>query len=112
VRPTDTNGFRPFFVMGSVVLVIAMLYWAQKVLVPVALAILIAFVLAPFVIALQRRGLNRVFAAMLVVAASLLIVVGIGSAITLQFGRLLQELPQYKQNIVTKIEGIREAGRW
>src|SRR5690349_11449479 len=49
------------------VLVVAVLYWAQAVLVPVALALLITFVLTPPVIVLQR-WIGRVPAVLTVVA--------------------------------------------
>jgi predicted PurR-regulated permease PerM len=45
---------RPWFTFTACALVIAILYWAQMILVPIAFAVLMAFVLAPVVTALQR----------------------------------------------------------
>ena len=39
---------------------VAALYFAQEVLVPLALAVLLTFVLAPLAARLERRGLGRV----------------------------------------------------
>ena len=41
------------------VLIVASLYWAQAVLIPVALAILLTFLLSPVAAALERIGLGR-----------------------------------------------------
>jgi hypothetical protein len=38
---------RTFHLLGSASLVVGALYWGQKILIPFALAILLAFVLAP-----------------------------------------------------------------
>ena len=53
----------PFLsVMASVVLVIASLYWAKAVLIPLALALMLTFLLQPIVAALHRRGLGHMTA--------------------------------------------------
>ena len=49
------SSFRTWVTFAGCVLVVGVLYWAQAVLVPVSLAILITFVLTPPVIWLQRR---------------------------------------------------------
>jgi predicted PurR-regulated permease PerM len=48
-EPFDCHSSGKHFVqtLGALVLVVASLYWAQRVLVPLALAILLALVLAP-----------------------------------------------------------------
>src|SRR4051812_7866748 len=90
------------------VLVVAVLYWAQAVLVPIALALLITFVLTPPVIVLQR-WIGRV-PAVLVVVALVFTVLGLGAwAVTLQLSRFAGSLPQYRVNIQQKIADIRGA---
>lgn len=111
INDAATSLFRPFILMGSVILAVATLYWAQKVLIPIALAVLLSFILGPFVNALQRRRVKRSIAVIIVVATGLLILIGIAGVITLQLGRLVEELPQHKHNIGVKISGIREATR-
>ena len=49
------------------VLAVACLYWARPVLIPVAVAILLTFMLGPAVSLLQRRGLSRTPAVLIVV---------------------------------------------
>jgi hypothetical protein len=61
--------YKPSFlsVLASLVLVIASLYWAKAVLVPLALAFMLTFLLQPIVAALHRRGLGHTPAVVLVV---------------------------------------------
>jgi predicted PurR-regulated permease PerM len=86
----------------------AALYWAQKVLIPVALAIFIAFLLAPLVMRLQQRGLGRVPSVVLVVALAALLVVFLGWIFTRQIGDLAEEMPQYTKNITHRIRFLRD----
>ena len=106
--------YRAVIMLGGIVLATATLYWAQKVLIPLALAVLLAFVLNPVVTVVQRRGLGRVPSVILVACLSFLLLGGIGLALTLQVKRLVAELPQYRQNVVQKVAGLREVGqgRW
>ena len=106
--------YRFLIMLGGMVLVTATLYWAQKVLIPLALAILLAFVLNPVVTVVQRRWLGRVPSVILVTCLSFLLLGGIGLSLTLEVKRLGAELPQYKENVVKKLAGLREVsqGRW
>lgn len=100
--------YRPFLMLSCLVLVAATLYWAQKFIIPLTLAVLLTFVLTPVVALLQRRGLPNVPAVLLVVVLALL--AGVGSGLTLQAKRLAGELPQYKENIARKVAGVRGLG--
>jgi len=54
------TGTLPFLIaVATVVLIIASLNWAQAVLIPVALAILLTFLLSPLASALERMALGR-----------------------------------------------------
>jgi predicted PurR-regulated permease PerM len=96
---------------GSLVLVVAALYWAREVLIPVVLAILLTFVLSPFVTGLQHLHLPRVPAALLVGLAALCILGALGLLFYSQLEKLALELPQRKEQIVEKIRSLRESGR-
>src|SRR6478609_9400706 len=84
------------------VLVVAVLYWAQAVLVPVALALLITFVLTPPVIVLQR-WIGRVPAILAVVALVFTVLGLAGWGVAVQLSKLADSLPQYRVNIEQKI---------
>src|SRR5512147_3137659 len=80
------------------VLVIAVLYWAQDVLVPFALAILLTFVLAPPVTWLQR-WVGRVPAVLLMVTLVFASLGLAGWGLALQMDHLAEDLPGYRANI-------------
>jgi predicted PurR-regulated permease PerM len=90
-------------------LTIAALYFARVILIPLTLAGLLAFVLTPLVHLLERARLGRVFSAVLVVSLGVAIVAGVGWTITRQSEAVLEELPNYQQNILNKIEFLRGA---
>ena len=92
------------------VLVVAVLYWAQGIFVPFALAILLTFVLTPPVTALER-WVGRV-PAVLVVVTLVFTVLGLaGWGVARQMESLAKDLPTYRDNIRTKIRDVRGAGK-
>src|SRR5689334_23091767 len=100
----------PWLRFAGYVLVIAVLYWAQAVLVPVALALLITFVLSPPVTFLQR-WIGRV-PAVLVVVALVFTILGAGAwGVAAQMSNLASDLPRYRANIRQKIADVRGASR-
>ena len=97
--------------LAGLVLLVACLYWAREVLVPVALAILLTFLLAPLVTLLERRRFPRVPAVVLVVVLTLGVLGGVGMVLVTQVMSLGSELPSYKDNIKEKISDLRLLGR-
>jgi predicted PurR-regulated permease PerM len=98
------------YVLASLVLATACLYLAKAVLIPVALAILLTFLLNPVVSLLQHRGLPRTPAVFLVVALAFSVVGGVGWTVTRQLTMLAYELPRYQQNLKQKITDLRRLG--
>src|SRR5712691_5637013 len=98
-------------VLASLVLVIASLYWAKAVLVPLALALMLTFLLQPIVAALHRRGLGPTPAAVLVVMLLALVLGAVGWAVVGQFASLASELPGYQDNLKHKIDDLQSAGK-
>ena len=96
---------------GIIALVVAGLYWLQAVLIPMALAVLLTFLLSPVVGALQRRGLGRVPAVLVTVVLALSVLGGVGWALTRQLVTLADELPQYSLNIHQRIADLRGASK-
>ena len=92
----------------SAVLVIAILYWAQEVLVPIAIAILLTFVLNPLVTGLERLRLGRIVSVTISVAMAFAILLGVGWVCARQIAGLANELPQYRRNIREKIADLRD----
>jgi predicted PurR-regulated permease PerM len=102
---------RTCYLLGSATLVVVALNWGQKVLIPFILAVLLAFVLAPLVARLERRGLRRVPAVMLVVCLAFLLLGAAGWAVVTQVTSLIDDLPQYKEGIHEKVGQLQGAGR-
>ena len=99
------------YVLASLFLVTATLYWAKAVLIPVACAILLAFVLSPVVHAVQRLRVGRVLAVILVVSLVFVLLGGLGWMIVQQFIGLTDSLPRYENNIRRKIVDLRGMGK-
>jgi predicted PurR-regulated permease PerM len=96
---------------GIAALVVASLYWLQPVLIPLALAVLLTFLLSPVVGLLERRGLGRVSSILVTVLLALSILGGIGWTLTRQLVTLADELPGYSQNIQHRIADLRGASK-
>jgi predicted PurR-regulated permease PerM len=100
-----------FHLLGSAALVVAALYWGQKILIPFVLAVLLTLVLAPLVSRLERRGLRRIPAVLLVVCLAFLLLGAAGWAIASQVGSLIDDLPRYKENVRERIGQLKGAGK-
>ncbi len=85
--------------------VVCGLYFGRELLVPLALAALLTFMLAPLVTRLQRR-LGRVASVLLVVAMIFAATGAVGWVLTRQAVDLANQLPNYKDNIRTKLRSI------
>ena len=100
---------KPWVTFAGCVLVIVVLYWAQAVVVPIALAVLLTFVLTPPVTWLER-WIGRVPAVLAMVLVVFTILGAAGWGLTRQLDYLAQDLPRYRTNILEKIKDIRVAG--
>lgn len=93
----------------SFVLIASILYVGRDILIPVALAILLSFLLAPLVLKMQRHGLPRALSVMLI-AGSLFLILGIFAWVTVvQVVDLANSLPTYEDNIRLKAESFQGA---
>ena len=90
-------------------IVIGALYFAREVLLPLALAILLNFVLTPPLIALRRIKVPRVLAVGLVVVTAFGIIGGLGWLISREATKLAAELPSYRVTLSEKVKSLRES---
>ena len=88
-------------------LIVATLYFGRDVFVPVALSILLSFVLAPLVHALQDFRVPRAISVIGVVLLAFSIIFVIGGVIATQMTQLAGELPSYESNMRAKIQSLR-----
>ena len=98
VSPPDAAKALAIFVM-----LVATLYFGKEVLVPITLALLLAFILAPLVDFLTRLRFGRVPSVLLGVVFALGVIVAIGSVIGTQIADLTTDLPQYTKTIQGKV---------
>ena len=97
--------------LSTFVFAVAILYFGQSVLIPVAFALLLTFLLSPIVNGLERLRLGKVPAVILVVVFTFSLLAGIGWIVTLQITTLVSELPQYQRNIKQKVIDLRQMGK-
>src|SRR5947209_6028725 len=95
-------------VLMAVVLV-AVLYFARDVLVPIVLAVLMSFVLAPLVALLQRLRCPRIVAVLLVVLVAFSVLFALGGLMASQVNQLASDLPAYQSTLREKIQSLRGA---
>jgi len=103
---------KPSTVVGTVVIgavAIAALYFGRDVFVPMALAILLSFALAPPALLLRRCHFGRVPSVVTVVIVAFIAISGLGVLIGNQFAYLAESLPQYQYNITEKIHSLQGA---
>ena len=108
-RAGDDGSRSKIGLMPSLCLGVAVLYLARDVLVPMALAILLAFLLTPAVTWLERRRLGRILSIIIVVGASLTAIGGLTWVVEQQFVEFGAHLPNYRENIQDKWRRIRGA---
>jgi predicted PurR-regulated permease PerM len=106
-RTTKTGIGSKLGLMPSLCLAVAVIYIARDVLVPLAVAVLLAFLLNPAVTWLERHRVWRWLAIVLVVGASLSSVAAITWVIEQQFVEVAAQLPKYSQNIQDKLRSLR-----
>ena len=95
------------------VIIIMLLYFGREIIIPIALAILLSFVLAPLVGLLQFIRIPRGLAVVSVVITAFALIFAMGSLLANQLTQLAGDLPRYQSTISEKIQAFRDttAGR-
>ncbi len=101
-RP-DSPALNPLVVLAGIILI---LYFARAVLIPLALALTLNFLLTPMVLWFQKLGLRRVPAVALVMLISVSVVAGVGWVVADQLLEVANDLPKYRLHIHNKIEAL------
>jgi predicted PurR-regulated permease PerM len=94
--------------VAYLVLILAAFAWAKEFLLPLILAILISFLLAPVVSRLERWHFPRAVAVLSVVAVAFFLIGGLCSTLSLQGLDLVNSLPKYRDNIHAKWVAIQK----
>jgi predicted PurR-regulated permease PerM len=86
---------------------IAALYFAREILIPLAFAVILTFVLTPVVALLQRSRLGRVPSVAVTVLVTMAAAGCVCWIIAIQLVDVAEKLPRYRQNIHVKMEALR-----
>lgn len=89
-------------------IVVAILYFSREILVPIALAVLLSFVLSPLLKTLQRWHLPRPLAVILTVVTALAITICLTTMVMVQVNQLAKDLPRYQFTLSEKIHSLRD----
>ena len=120
IRPRPTRvaaAERPKAALASPLLIgailVAGLYFGREIFIPIAIALLLSFVLGPLVNYLRRWRLPRLVAVGLTVLVTLGIVGALATLIGIQVADLAGDVPRYRATIERKVENLRNspAGR-
>jgi predicted PurR-regulated permease PerM len=98
-------------VVAALAVAVAALYLARAVVVPIALAMLLAFMVHPIVTQLTKIGLGRGLSVAVVVT---MLFVALGAAcwvLMIEFTSLSTQIPVYRDNLIRKINEVRRLGK-
>ncbi len=101
----------PFKLTLLIFAIIGFMYFAGEVLKPLALSVLLSFALAPGARVLERLRLPRAASVALTVLMTLVLLGGIGYIVGQQLTSLANRLPDYQENIETKLSSLFKPGQ-
>ena len=96
--------------LATIAGVIAIVYFAQSVFLPLAIAMLLTFALSPLATWLRKLGVPNLPAVLLVVMATAAFVCLFALIVATQLTNLAANLPTFQANILAKVETLRDAG--
>jgi predicted PurR-regulated permease PerM len=104
----ETPGLRGLLTVAIGVVVVAGLYFGRSVLIPITLAVMLSFLLAPLVTLLRWVHLGRVASALLAVLLALVVILALGGLIGTQLAELAEEVPRYALTIQQKVDRLQQ----
>jgi predicted PurR-regulated permease PerM len=104
--PANLTYLRSVAMLVTAVLVLGLVYWLQPLLRPIALAVLLSFLLSPIVTWLQRYRIPRTVAVVALVLTVSALLGGFGWLLERQMTSLVDSFPQYEENLDAKIASL------
>ncbi|OXC75947.1 AI-2E family transporter [Caballeronia sordidicola] len=108
VLPPEGPGLRALTSLITSVVVICVLYFGRAVLIPIILAVLLSFLVAPFVDLLRRLKFGQVPSVIVAVLVALSVLTAVGALIGAQVAQLAGDLPQYQVAVERKIDAVQQ----
>jgi predicted PurR-regulated permease PerM len=99
----DWPPLSPLVVLAGIVLI---LYFARAILIPLALALTLNFLLTPLVMFFQKLSMRRAPAVALALLIAVAAIGGVGWVVARQLLQVANDLPKYRLNIHNKIEAL------
>lgn len=109
VGGTDLPGRDRVLAFFAAIAIVTVLYVGREVFVPIAVAILLSFVMAPVIRVLRGIKVPRSAAVTSVVVVTFVGLIALGGVLALQVTDLVAELPKYRINLSEKIRSIKDA---
>lgn len=94
----------------TIIGVTAILYLGKDVLLPLAIAVLLTFALAPIVSTLRKWSIPKAVAVIVTVLVAFIAIAAFTFLLATQVSNLAQNIPTYQANIVEKIRSLRDLG--
>jgi predicted PurR-regulated permease PerM/CheY-like chemotaxis protein len=107
-RPGEGAKASWIMTLASIAVVVAALYLAKGLLVPLTLAVLLSFMLSPLCDWLERRWLGRIPAVLLTAILGFTVLGAATWTTADQMARLAPKIPEYQKNLETKLSSVNE----
>lgn len=108
VPPSEAPSLRVLSSLAVSVVIVSGLYFGRQVLIPITLAVLLSFLLAPMVGLLRRIRFAQTPAVLLSVVLALAVILAIGAAIGTQIATLAEGIPHYQNTVESKLDAARQ----
>lgn len=111
--PSEENGITSTISARTVLILIGVaviLRVGQEIFVPLALALLLTFMLAPIVSFFRSRRIPKIAAVLLAVAFAFVSIAVFSFVVATQVANLAQNIPTYQRNIVAKVDALAHTG--
>jgi predicted PurR-regulated permease PerM len=109
--PDVVRSIKPLVIVAAVIAGVASLYLARGLLIPIALAMLLTFMVHPLVGWLTRLGLRRGLSVGVVVTMLFATLGAAAWVVTTEVAVLSVHIPAYRDNLIAKIAHVRRMGR-
>src|SRR5579863_2176380 len=106
--PAHNQAGKSVWMLASIAVVVAALYLAKGVLVPLTLAVLLSFLLSPVCDWLERHKLGRIPAVLTTVVLGFVVLGGATWTAVVQMTELAPRVPEYQKNLQAKLHAVND----
>ena len=106
VIAAETPGLHGLTTLAVSVVIVAALYLGREVLIPITLAVLLSFVLAPLVDLFRRIHLGRIPSVLFAVLVAVGVILALVGVVGIQLASVAGDLPHYQTTIRQKADTL------